>query len=270
MAGLLFLCIELSLVVWCGAQDSEVITGTVYVNNEFTLYINGEQVAEDSMLAHGAHNVSFSVEKGKDITFAIDARDWTDDGGLEFSGRCVGGGWIRAFFTNGVVTNGSWVCSTYNYGPVNWKECFAAQTVRDQSLQLLPNCSFNSTPPLVGCTVRETSRPDGWATPRFDDSRWEYALEYSVEEAGFGPLPTGCEDPNTYISSDMDDNGMNITCQNNVNWGASKFIWRPDIDLDNHVLCRYTLKLEDSKAFINTPSVGFVGFMLYAAMEFIF
>ena len=264
---LLFLCVQFSLAVWCGAQDMEVINGTIYVNNEFIFYINGERVAEDPFLGHNAYNVSFTVESGKNITFAINARDWADEQGLEFNGRCVGGGWIRAIFSNGVVTNGSWVCSTYNYGPVNWKDCVAAQTVRSQSLQLFPNCSSNSTPPLVGCRIRETPPPDGWADPGFDDSRWDYALEYSEDSAGYGPPPAGCEDPNTYISSDTDENGVNFTCQNNVNWGDSKFIWRPDLDLDNYVLCRYTLKLEDSNASILKPSAALMGAMLVAILK---
>lgn len=263
---LLFLCVAFPLVMWCGAQDLEVINGTIYVNNEFTFYINGEKVAEDPTLDHNAYNVSFTVERGKDVTFAIDARDWADDSGLEFGGRCVGSGWIRAVFSNGVVTNSSWVCSTYNYGPVNWKSCVAAQTVRNQSLQLFPACMSNSTAPYVGCTVRVTTRPNGWADPGFDDSRWDYALEYSEESAGYGSLPPGCEDPNTYISSGVDINGVNYTCQNNINWGESKFIWRPDLDLDNYVLCRYTMKVKDSKVIILHPSAALVSIVLIAIL----
>ena len=217
-------------------------------------------------MGHNAYNVSFTVERGEDITFVIDAIDWADDGGLEFNGRCVGSGWIRAIFSNGVVTNGSWVCSTYNYGPVNWKECVGAQMVRNQSLQLFPDCRADTTPPLVGCVTRVTPRPEGWATPKFDDSRWEYALEYNESSAGYGPPPAGCEDPNTYVSSDTDVNGVNYTCQNNINWGDSKFIWRPDLDLDNYVLCRYTMKVEDSKATKKLAGATLISIMLFAAL----
>ena len=272
MMSLLLLFVEVSLLVGCKAVDTEVINGTIYVNNLFTLYINGKEVAMDPYISHNAHNVSFTVERGKNITFAIDARDWAppENGGLEFDGRCVGSGWIRAIFSNGVVTNSSWVCSTYNYGPVNWKECIAAQTVRNQSLQLIPYCIPNSVPPLQGCVARVTPTPDGWANPGFDDSRWDYALEYSEESAGYGPLPAGCEDSNTYISSDTDvRDGVNFTCQNNVNWGNSKFIWRPDLDLDNYVLCRYTLVREDSKAFSVLPSVALIETLLFTVWKFV-
>ncbi len=144
-------------------------------------------------------------------------------------------------FSNGVMTNSSWVCTTQHYGPVNWKECFGAQTVREQSLQLLPGCLMNTTPPLPGCTSRVTERPQGWTTAGCDDSRWDYALEFDDEMVGWGLPPPGCEVPGTTISSGLDPNGDQIICPQYFNWGESKFIWRPDLDLDNTILCRYTL-----------------------------
>ena len=224
------------------------VNGTIYVNNEFVLYINGEEVGADRDLLHNAYNVSFEVEEGKDITFGIDARDWASPsfGGLEFDGRCVGSGWIIAMFSNGVVSDGNWTCFNYNYGPVNWNECVGSQTVRDTSLNPLPFCAEDTTPLLEGCRVRLTSRPEGWAMPEFDDSRWDYAIEYNQDSdpVNFGPLPTGCEDNTTYVSPDVDAEGVNFTCQNNIDWGNAKFIWRTDLDLDNYILCRYTLKLQ--------------------------
>lgn len=95
-------------------------------------------------------------------------------------------------FSNGVVTNGSWVSSTHHYGPVNWKECFAGQTVRNQSLQLLVPCKADSTPQIVGCESRSTPRPSGWNNLGFDDSRWEYAHEYSEAVVGWGVPPANC------------------------------------------------------------------------------
>ena len=59
-------------------------------------------------------------------------------------------------------------------------------TVRDQSLQLLTACKQNSTPPLVGCTSRLTPRSKGWAEVGFDDSRWDYSMEFSDAEVRWG------------------------------------------------------------------------------------
>ena len=47
--------------------------------------------------------------------------------------------------------------------------------------------------------------------------RQQYAHEY---EAGFGVPPLGCDNPNIVVSTAVDPNGVNLTCQANVNWGA--------------------------------------------------
>ena len=241
----------------------ETITGTVYVDNDFSFYINGELIIEDPVpiIRHNAVNVSFRVPRGKNITFAIDARDWADDiSGLEYDNRCVGDGGLRAMFNNGVVTNKSWVCSTYHYGPINWKDCFGAQMVRDQSYQLLPQCKQNSTPQLTGCTSRYTTLPTDWVMSGFDDSRWEYASEFTPEEVGWGLRPAGCENPGTVISSEVDSNGDPITCPENLDWGNANFIWRPSLDLDNRIVCRYTVKLEESGT--RNAAAGFLATMM--------
>ena len=168
-------------------------------------------------------------------------------------------------FSNGVVTNSSWVCTTHHYGPTNWKACFAGQTVRDQSFQLLPGCMENSTPQIEGCVSRITPRPEGWNEIGFDDSRWEFAFEYTEAQTGYGLLPAGCETPGTLVSSDVDPNGDPITCQNNVDWGDSEFIWRADIDLDNSILCRYTL----GSSGVVVQALGFLAVMLAVVVTYL-
>lgn len=262
------LCLTMLLILQLFAmshsQEMETITGTIYCDNDFTFYVNGELVAQDPIptFRHNAVNVSFSIPRGKNTVFAIEARDWADDvSGLEYDDRCVGDGGLRAMFSNGVVTNSSWVCINHHYGPVNWKECVAGQTVRDQSLQLLTPCKQNSTPPLVGCTSRLTPRPKGWTEVGFDDSRWDYSMEFSDAEVRWGLPPLGC-DTGAIIATETDDDGNPITCPQNLDWGESKFIWRPDLDLENRILCRYFIKMEDS----GTISLCYGLFVLLIAM----
>lgn len=262
------LCLTMLLILQLFAisssQEMETITGTIYCDNDFTFYVNGELVAQDPIptFRHNAVNVSFNIPRGKNTVFAIEARDWADDvSGLEYDDRCVGDGGLRAMFSNGVVTNSSWVCINHHYGPVNWKECVAGQTVRDQSLQLLTPCKQNSTPPLVGCTSRLTPRPKGWTEVGFDDSRWDYSMEFSDAEVRWGLPPLGC-DTGAIIATETDDDGNPITCPQNLDWGESKFIWRPDLDLENRILCRYFIKMEDS----GTISLRYGLFVLLGAM----
>lgn len=241
MLGRLFLLGVLTLV---SAQEMETVTGTIFSNNEFFLYVNGELVAEDPIktIPHNAVNVTFSVLRGEEYVMAIEAIDLADETtGLERNDQCVGGGGLRAMFSNGVVTNQNWVCSSHHYGPTNWRTCFAGQMVRNQSLQLVPECLMESTPPLIGCISRVTPKPEGWVALGFDDSRWEYALEYEEETAGYGLPPANCSTNGTIISGEPDVNGDPVTCPQNLDWGDARFIWRSDLALDNTILCRYTV-----------------------------
>lgn len=245
--------VAVALASYGSDATHETITGTIYCNNNATLYVNGRLVARDPIetAPHNAFNVSFEVDKSKDITFAIDAIDLADDEtGLELNNRCLGAGGLRAMFSNGVVTNSSWQCYTWHYGPVNWKQCFSAEG-RPGALKVLPACLFNVSEDGgfdSGCFSRLSPIPDGWTEPDFDDGRWEYATEWEddyVRPFVWPAFPPGCTDPDTVVSTLQDSNGVNVTCPSNLDWGDSKFIWRPDIDLDNRILCRYTLRVAD-------------------------
>ncbi len=223
------------------AQESETITGTIFCDNDFMFYINGELVAEDpvDIIPHNALNVTFTIPRGEPVVFAITAIDWANETtGLEYDNRCVGDGGVRAMFSNGVVTNSSWKCWTSLYGPVNWQACYAADD-RDNTLKVLPACKQETTPPLEGCYTRTQEIPADWNTLDFDDSNWEFALEWDDDYVGWGLPPTGCDNSSVYISPDTDPSGNPLTCPRQLNWGASKFIWRDDLDLDNAIHCRY-------------------------------
>ena len=89
-------------------------------------------------------------------------------------------------FSNGVVTNSEWKCYTYLYGPVNWRQCFAA--ARNASQALFPACR-DEAPPLDGCYARLTDIPQGWTQPDFDESYWEYALcRYTLKLSDSGTV----------------------------------------------------------------------------------
>ena len=100
--------IALLIVHICAQEEDEIVTGTIYVNNNFTFYINGELIAQDPVetIPHNAFNVTFTVPKNQDVTYAITGIDLADvNTGLEFSDQCLGAGALRATFSNGVGTN---------------------------------------------------------------------------------------------------------------------------------------------------------------------
>ena len=105
MAMLLALALlQLLSLGFAQEDDMETITGTIFCNNGFAFYVNGELVAEDPIpILHNAVNVSFTIPRDEEVVLAIEGRDLADEvTGLEFDNRCLGGGSLRAIFSNGV------------------------------------------------------------------------------------------------------------------------------------------------------------------------
>ena len=237
-------CIVTLLTNVCAQVQDEVVSGTIYVNNNFTFYINGEIVATDPVVGapHNAYNVTFTIPRNQDVTYGITGIDLADpDTGLELGNRCLGSGGLRAIFSNGVETNSSWKCWTSLYGPVNWQTCYATDD-RNNSIKVLPLCIQDGVPPFTGCYTFSREVAEDWNLPTFDDSNWENAIEWNATMTIWGLRPAGCEVPNTYISSEIDVNGDNLTCPEWIDWGSSRFIWREDLALDNTIHCRYTAR----------------------------
>ena len=59
--------VVLTVARYTKCAEDEFITGTIYCNNNSTLYIDGELVATDPVpiIPHNAYNVSFNRAKGK-------------------------------------------------------------------------------------------------------------------------------------------------------------------------------------------------------------
>ena len=217
-----------SLVGRSSAHDAEqspedrIETGTIYADNFYVFYLNGEKIAEDArFLPHEATRVAFANVSGSAV-YAVLARDNADPvTGLEYGDRCVGDGGLRAVFSDGTVTNADWKCKTYMYGPTNVDECFRNSSV--------PTCK--GEPPQSGCIVEYHGYEDikdSWYLPEFDDTDWLPAREFTAEEVGWG------------VSPSLDEHKhLGLLDPQTVDWGQSRFIWRESLLYDNIVLCRY-------------------------------
>ena len=72
--------------------------------------------------------------------------------------------------------------------------------------------------PARTCRVETRPMPAGWTKPGFDDSAWPRARVHSAQAVR--PL-------SVYYG---------------YRWGGAKFIWSPDLEIDNTVLCRKTVR----------------------------
>jgi hypothetical protein len=136
---------------------ADTVKASMYADNSFRLYVNGELVAVDS-IAFLPHNVvTVDLLPDYPMTIAVLARDNADPKtGMEYANTNIGDGGFILKFGDGTVTNGSWKAKCFSRGPIGGD----TKNPRVESEPL----------------------PDGWEQPDFDDSQWARAKEYSARE----------------------------------------------------------------------------------------
>ena len=186
----------------------------VWADNWFALYINGEQVAEDSVpitTERSFNAESFSFDAEKPFTIGLIAKDFKEnDSGLEYIGsrrQQMGDGGVIVQIKDAsgntvAVTDDSWVCLVTHEAPLD-KSC------------------ANEDNPVAGegaCAFKTTETPSDWNLPNFDDNNWPAASVYSEHQVS----PKQGYD--------------------RISWDSSaQLIWGPDLETNNTILCRLTV-----------------------------
>ena len=214
-----------SLAFPASAANAKTINfqAEIWVDNWFSLYINGKQVGQDSVPI--TTEKSFNSEKIKftatyPFTVGLIVKDFTENAsGLEYIGKPnqqIGDGGavlqIRDLSTNKVVlvTDSSWKSLVINKAPLN------------------PEC-VKSSNPLTDCKFSNISIPKNWSTNSFKDSSWKSASVFSKDEVG---VKEGYFD---------------------INWSPSaSLIWSSDLKLDNTILLRKTISSSPTKVVTNS------------------
>ena len=135
-----------------------------------------------------------------------------------------GDGGLIARFSDGTVTDGTWKAQTFFFGPlVDPKEVVERGNVHD-------------TPRLGGRTHPFARKPDcqdkcyavhypipaNWQSPRFNDTNWPRAWEFTDQEIGVTSLPAYTRYPELF--------------------GDARWIWTQNLVLDNVVIARKTVR----------------------------
>ncbi|TWT65217.1 hypothetical protein [Allorhodopirellula solitaria] len=138
---------------------SDTVKANVYADNWFTLYINGEHVAVDSIEFMPHNVVSVDILPAYPMTVAVMAKDNADpETGMEYANTSIGDAGFILKFGDGTVTNASWKAKSFSHGPID----------RDTK----------------NPKVRNQPVPENWHQPDFDDESWSYAKEYSQQQVG--------------------------------------------------------------------------------------
>lgn len=197
-----------------GDTDSErrSFVADIWVDNWFAAYVDGEQVAEDSVpitTERSFNKETFTFEASYPFVFSVVTKDFKEnDSGLEYIGtnrqQMGDGGFIGQIMdaeTGEVVavTNSGWRGLVIHAAPLN-KGC------------------EKDADPTSSCESEITAEPANWQDASFDDSNWIAATEHS--EASVSPKDGYDE----------------------VNWDRSaELIWSSDLETDNTILWRLTV-----------------------------
>lgn len=230
----------------CPGSPQQVV-GTVYCDNKFTLWVNGEEVATDPIdfTPHQAVKVAFEWDGNSNIDYAIQCEDYASTSGYEYIESRkpqLGDGALIAEFDDalGTVSSADWKVYTATFGPTE--------------TSLAAGCSSDD---LEQCVVEDRGIPEGWTQSGFNDAQWPHATVYSAAEAGWGRPPSwsaneGC----CTLTSPLDRSSLG--CNRSVSQqqclnpkveftdSTAQFIWAADLKRDNRVLFRYTARCDAS------------------------
>lgn len=205
--------------------DGEIITGYIFADNYFELYVNGKLVAVDPVpfTPFNSSIVRFSVKRP--ITYAVKLIDWEENLGLGTeSNRGTdyhpGDGGFVASFSDGTVTDASWQAQTFYIAPLE-----SPASVRDNgSVRDSSEANANSPSCDESCYALHYPIPEDWFLEDFDDTAWPEAVTYSNETVGVDNKPSYTNFLDVFIGAE------------------AQFIWSSNLVLDNLVLVRKTVE----------------------------
>ena len=211
--------------------DGEVITGYVFADNYFEMYVNGKPVGKDNVPYTQFNSSVVKFRAKRPCTIAILAVDWEENLGLgtEVQGTATyhaGDAGIVIAFTdqaNNIIatTSSEWKAQTFYISPVQDLSCLDEVGSTRSSNQ----CSTADAVDGSKHYGVHWVRPANWMLPDYDDSSWPVALEFSNQEVGVDNKPAYTNFTDVFDAPSDD----------------ATFIWTSNLVLDNEVLLRYRI-----------------------------
>jgi hypothetical protein len=200
--------------------DGVEITGYIFADNYYGLYVNGTYVARDRLAMTPFNSTAVRFRATYPMTYGIKAVDWeTRHGvGMEYQSFNIGDGGFIAYFSDGNRTSAAWRAETFYTAPLDDPLCVRTMGGRDSSFcsqAVRPACAQSDQ---ATCRALHFAVPANWTAPAFDDRAWPAATVWRPVEVTSTP---------GYV------NYRSV-------FGDAEFIWTRNIRLDNLVLARYT------------------------------
>ncbi|GAD81272.1 hypothetical protein [Vibrio ezurae] len=205
--------------------DGEEITGYIFADNYFELYINGQLVAIDSVPFTPFNSSIVKFKVNKPYTIAVKAIDWEENLGVgtEYSrgvSHHPGDGGFIASFSDGTVTSSDWQAQTFYTAPIYDLTCLS----EIDGKRLSDTCTTASTNSGDNAYAAHWQVPADWMNQGFNSTSWPPATQYSEREIGVN-------NKKSYMNFIEKFSGA-----------GAHFIWSTNVVLDNEVLFRYEVK----------------------------
>lgn len=184
-------------------------------DNWFAAYLGEELIVEDSVSitterSFNSETATFEASYPLQLNFIL--KDFIEnDTGLEYIGsnrqQMGDGGFIMQLTDLGsgevvAVSNGEWACTVIHEAPLD-KSC---------------ESEANPVAGVAPCEFSISDEPAGWMSAEYDDSAWTATTVHSAASV----------DPKQGY--------------NDILWDSSaEFIWGPDLETNNTILCRVTV-----------------------------
>ena len=205
-------------------SDGDVITGYIFADNYFELFINGKLIGIDPIpfTPFNSNVVRFKVKKPYEI--AIKVVDWEENSGLGSENNRgkrfhPGDGGFIASFSDGTKTDSTWSAQTFYTSPIYDLKC--AKEVGEQRITEM--CNTNGFDEYVDTYSLHWDVPENWQSNESYLS-WPKSVEFTEDEIG------------------VNNKKAYMNFQEQFSGSGASFIWSSNLVLDNLVLFRYQVK----------------------------
>lgn len=212
--------------------DGEVITGYLFADNYFELYVNGVAVGKDPVPFTEFNSSIVRFRVTRPFTLAVKLVDWEENQGLGsesnrgFAYHPGDGGMVAVFkdASDAVVatTGNDWKAQTFYTSPIRDLSC-PTETGTTRSTNNCSTADSNDGETYYGLHWLLDA---GWEGENFDDSDWPDAKTYTNAQIGVDNKPSY-----TNFTDIFDDPAHDAA-----------FIWSTNVILDNLVIARYRVE----------------------------
>lgn len=214
------------------ADGKDVYSAYIFADNYFEFYVSGKLIAIDPVpfTPFNSNIIRFTAERP--FTVAAMLVDWEETLGIgteanRGASHHPGDGGLVAVIKDAqgktvAITDNRWRAQTFYIAPLENQDCLKIHNgMRDSR-----DCSSPTRQSTEGLMAAHWKIPTNWMVESFDDSAWPQATAFSNDTVGV-------DNKRSY---------MNFTAIFDDQQEDAKFIWSPNLVLDNLVLVRKTIR----------------------------